>query len=412
LFRPLTLFVGLRYATVRRGSQLVSFLSGVSILGLVMGVALLVVVLSVMSGFDKEMRTRILAMVPQASIMNWAPMVEWELVAQTALATEGVEAVAPFIKIQGMLIKGRQAQGVELLAVDVKLERTVSVLSEFIIAGEFDSLADNSSLLLSQSLANKLRVKLNDSIALVLPGSSRDGKISPSASRFTVTAIFKTDTEIDNSAVYISLAKGQQLAGYVDSVEGVQLKVSDLMQAREIARKVLFELPNGYYSRDWTISHGNLYEAIQMSRRLVSLLLFIIIAVAAFNVVTALFMVVNDKRSDIAVWQTMGMPPAKIMQIFLIQGLIIGVIGTSLGVLLGLGLALSITDLVAGLENLIGYQFLKSDIYPVTYLPSDIRWQDVSSIAAVALVLSIMASIYPAWRASKLQPADSLRYDA
>jgi lipoprotein-releasing system permease protein len=144
----------------------------------------------------------------------------------------------------------------------------------------------------------------------------------------------------------------------------------------------------------------------------VSLLLFIIIAVAAFNVVTALFMVVNDKRSDIAVWQTMGMPPAKIMQIFLIQGLIIGVIGTALGVLLGLGLALSITDLVAGLENLIGYQFLKSDIYPVTYLPSDIRWQDVSSIAAVALVLSIMASIYPAWRASKLQPADSLRYDA
>ena len=412
MFRPLTFSVGLRYATVRRGSQLVSFLSGVSILGLVMGVALLVVVLSVMSGFDKEMRTRILAMVPQASILSLEPMIEWKSIAQQALATEGVEAAAPFIKIQGMLIKGRQAQGVELMAVAPSLERRVSVLPEFIIEGDFDSLADNSSLLLSQSLANKLRVELNDSIALVLPGSSRDGNISPSASRFTVTAIFKTDTEIDNSAVYISLAKGQQLAGYVDSVEGVQLRVSDLMQAREIAHKVLFQLPNGYYSRDWTVTHGNLYEAIQMSRRLVSLLLFIIIAVAAFNVVTALFMVVNDKRSDIAVWQTMGMPPAKIMQIFLIQGLIIGFIGTLLGVLLGVALALSITDLVAGLENLIGYQFLKSDIYPVTYLPSDVRWQDVLSIASVALVLSIIASIYPAWRASKLQPADSLRYDA
>jgi lipoprotein-releasing system permease protein len=377
-----------------------------------MGVALLVVVLSVMSGFDKEMRTRILAMVPQASILSWEPMTDWELISQQALATEGVEAAAPFIKIRGMLIKGRQAHGVELLAVDAALERGVSVLPEFIIEGAFDSLTDNSSLLLSQSLANKLGVKLSDSIALVLPGSSRAGKISPSASRFTVTAIFKTDTEIDNSAVYISLAKGQQLAGYVDSVEGVQLKVSDLMQAREIARKVLFQLPNGYYSRDWTVSHGNLYEAIQMSRRLVSLLLFIIIAVAAFNVVTALFMVVNDKRSDIAVWQTMGMPPAKIMQIFLIQGLIIGFIGTLLGVLLGVALALSVTDLVSGLENLIGYQFLKSDIYPVTYLPSDVRWQDVLSIASVALVLSIIASIYPAWRAGKLQPADSLRYDA
>jgi lipoprotein-releasing system permease protein len=377
-----------------------------------MGVALLVVVLSVMSGFDKEMRTRILAMVPQASILSWEPMTDWELISQQALATEGVEAAAPFIKTRGMLIKGRHAHGVELLAVDAALERGVSVLPEFIIEGDFDSLTDNSSLLLSQSLANKLGVKLSDSIALVLPGSSRAGKISPSASRFTVTAIFKTDTEIDNSAVYISLAKGQQLAGYVDAVEGVQLKVSDLMQAREIARKVLFQLPNGYYSRDWTVSHGNLYEAIQMSRRLVSLLLFIIIAVAAFNVVTALFMVVNDKRSDIAVWQTMGMPPSKIMQIFLIQGLIIGFIGTLLGVLLGVALALSVTDLVAGLENLIGYQFLKSDIYPVTYLPSDVRWQDVLSIASVALVLSIIASIYPAWRASKLQPADSLRYDA
>ena len=202
------------------------------------------------------------------------------------------------------------------------------------------------------------------------------------------------------------------MAGYVDSVEGVQLRVSDLMQARQIARKVLFQLPNGYYSRDWTVTHGNLYEAIQMSRRLISLLLFIIIAVAAFNVVTALFMVVNDKRSDIAVWQTMGMPPSKIMQIFLIQGLIIGFIGTLFGVLLGVALALSITDLVAGLESLIGYQFLKSDIYPVTYLPSDVRWQDVLSIASVALALSIIAAIYPAWRASKLQPADSLRYDA
>jgi lipoprotein-releasing system permease protein len=377
-----------------------------------MGVALLVLVLSVMSGFDKEMRTRILAMVPQASILHWEPMVEWESIAQQALTTEGVEAAAPFIKLRGMLIKGRHAQGVEILAVDASLERDVSVLPEFVIEGNFDSLAVSSSLLLSQTLANKLRVTLNDSIALVLPNAGRDGKVSPSASRFTVTAIFKTDTEIDNSSVYISLAKGQQLAGYLDSVEGVQLKVGDLMQARAIARKVLFELPNGYYSRDWTVTHGNLYEAIQMSRRLVSLLLFIIIAVAAFNVVSALFMVVNDKRSDIAVWQTMGMPPAKIMQIFLIQGLIIGFIGTLLGVLLGVVLALSITDLVAGLENLIGYQFLKSDIYPVTYLPSDVRWQNVLSIASISLVLSIMASIYPAWRASKLQPADSLRYDA
>ncbi|MEH6549702.1 MAG: lipoprotein-releasing ABC transporter permease subunit [Pseudomonadales bacterium] len=409
MFQPLPLFIGLRYSLASGGSQLVSFLSRVSMLGLILGVALLVLVLSVMNGFDRELRTRILAMVPQASILQAGPMQDWQTVVDMAMARPEILAAAPYIELQGMLVKADRAQGVQLYAVDPVAEAKISAVPEYITEGHFIDLADNvDGIVISHMLAQKLKTKIGNSVALVLPAPVRS---TPNLSRLKVVAIFRTDTELDNGLAYIHLHKGQALGGFGDAVEAVQIKVTDLMASGSSARSLVSQLPAGYYYRDWRLSHGNLFEAIQLSKRLVSILLLIIIAVAAFNVVTALIMVVTDKRGDVAILQTLGLAPRRIMGVFLIQGLVIAIIGTVLGVLLGLFLALVATDAVAGIEHLLGYQFLKSDVYPVTYLPTDIRMGDIVAISMTAIGLSVLAALYPAWQATRILPADALRYD-
>jgi lipoprotein-releasing system permease protein len=414
VFRPLPLFLGLRYGASRQGTPLVAFLSRVSAAGLALGVALLILVLAVMNGFDREMRVSILAMVPHATLHQPGGMRDWQAVVASAETHQHVLSAAPYAQVQAMLMAADQAQAVMLHAVIPEREAQLSIVEQYMVQGSFlDLAAAPHGIVLSQLLADKLGVGAGDAIALVVPrGGAASGKrLLPRIHRASVVGVYASHTEIDNVLVYIPLSFGQQIEGLGEAVHGVQIKVDDLMRAPQIARDVLQQLPGTYYSRDWMQSHGNLFEAIQLSKKLVSFLVFIIIGVAAFNVVTAMIMVVRDKRGDIAILQTMGLGRSDIMQLFVFQGLVIGVIGTVVGALLGVLLAANATMMVHWLEVLLDYQFLKSDVYPVTYLPTDIRLADVALVCGAALGLSLLATLYPAWRATRLLPAQVLRYD-
>lgn len=414
MFYPLSVFLGLRYGTARQGSPLVAFLSRVSAAGLALGVALLILVLSVMNGFDRELRLRILAMVPHASIMAPAGIEDWPKVVEQAEQTEGVLGAAPYVQLQAMLMAGNRAHAVMLQGVIPEREAAMSIIEDTMVEGSLRTTAiDGNAVIISRVLADQLGVGLGQSIALVLPrnAAAGNGRLAPMIHRAEVAGIYQSDTEIDNFMAYLPLGFAQQMGQLGNSVHGVQLKVSDLMAANQIAREVLKQLPPELYVQDWMRSHGNLFEAIQLSKKLVSLLVFIIIAVAAFNVVTAMIMVVRDKQGDIAILQTMGLTQSDIMKLFIFQGLVIGLVGTVLGALIGVLLASNITALVQGLEGLLDYQFLKSEVYPVTYLPADIRAGDIVLVCGTALALTLLATVYPAWRASRLLPAEVLRYD-
>ncbi len=414
MFYPLSVFLGLRYGTARQGSPLVAFLSRVSAVGLALGVALLILVLSVMNGFDREMRQRILAMVPHASIMAPGGIEDWPAVVALAEQADGVVGAAPYVQLQAMLMAGNRAHAVMLQGIIPEREAAMSIIEETMVEGSLRRMAiDDNTVVMSRVLADQLGVAVGQSIALVLPRSAAagSGRLAPMIYRAEVAGIYQSNTEIDNFMAYLPLGFAQQLGQLGTSVHGVQLKVKDLMAANRIAREVLEQLRPEMFVQDWMRTHGNLFEAIQLSKKLVSLLVFIIIAVAAFNVVTAMIMVVRDKQGDIAILQTMGLAQADIMKLFIFQGLVIGLVGTTIGAVIGLLLANNITSLVQGLEGLLDYQFLKSEVYPVTYLPADIRVGDIVLVCGTALALTLLATIYPAWRASRLLPAEVLRYD-
>lgn len=378
-----------------------------------MGVALLILVLAVMNGFDREMRVRILAMVPHATIFGAGAMQEWPEVVAIAERTPGVTGAAPFVQMQAMLMAGDQARAVLLQAV-LPERKALSVVRDFMVEGEFtDLLRNEHGVVVSRVLADKLGAQVGRNVAVVVPADGKQGatRLMPRIYQARIVGIYASNTEIDNFLAYIPLGFGQRIAHLGSGVHGVQLKVEDLMTAGHTAGRVLQQLQGAYYARDWTRTHGNLFEAIQLSRKLVSFLVFIIIAVAAFNVVTAMIMVVRDKQGDVAILQTMGMEQGDIVKLFVFHGLVIGLIGTGIGAAAGLLLAANITGLVQWLEQLLDYQFLKSDVYPVTYLPADIRAEDVGLVCATALALTLVATLYPAWRAARLLPADVLRYD-
>jgi lipoprotein-releasing system permease protein len=309
---------------------------------------------------------------------------------------------------------GSKAQAVLLHGVIPEREAALSIVEQTMVEGRFQDMKEASdAVILSRVVADKLGVRMGHTIAIVLPnsGASGSGRLLPEIHRARVAGIYASNTEIDNFMVYIPLDFAQQIAHLGADVHGVQLKVRDLMTAGQVARDLLQQLPEGFFAQDWMRSHGNLFEAIQLSKKLVSLLVFIIVAVAAFNVVTAMIMVVRDKQGDVAILQTMGMAQSDIMKLFVFQGLVIGLIGTFFGAVVGVLLAVNVTTLVQGLEGLLDYQFLKSEVYPVTYLPADIRLPDILLVCATALGLTLLATIYPAWRASRLLPAEVLRYD-
>lgn len=413
MFQPLTAFIGVRYVGARRRSQLVSFLSLVSMAGLVLAVSLLITVLSVMNGFDRELRERILAVVPKATLNGQEPLLDWRWLVEEAERHPEVVAAAPFVHLQAMINFRGKVEPALLYGIEPSLEVRVSPIQKYLKNPEaLMSLSPGArTLLLGGNLARRLGVSAGDAVTLVVPEARATGeRVAPRLQRYEVAGIFVTGTELDNALGLMHLADAGPLAGYGEGVQGIRLEVRDLFQAGRVAQELQAVLP-GLEARDWTRTHGNLYQAVQMSKRLVSLLLVIIIAVAAFNVVSTLVMVVMDKQADIAILRTLGASPGQIQRIFMVQGTCIGLVGTLLGLLLGVLLSAVVGDVVAWIEQLSGVKFLKPDVYPVSYLPSDLRWTDVGLVCGSALAMSFLATLYPAWRAARVQPAEALRYE-
>ena len=404
--------IALRYVISGQHGSLVAFISRLSMFGLVLGVALLVVVLSVMNGFDRELRERILRVVPQVTLYSLGELRDWRAVANELQAHDQVMAAAPFIAFQGLLINGAHVDTVLGYGIDPVAEARVSALQDYIVRGDIAALATrNDALALSEILADSLKVDIGDVLMLMVPESVQGGEPVPRVARVEVVAVYATGTEIDNSLALASLQGTAELLGMTGRVEGLRLHIRDLFRAPVLAQQLRSDYYGDFLVGDWTRSYGNLFHAIQLSRRLVGILVFLIIAVAVFNVVATLVLVVGEKRGDVAILRTLGASPRQIMAIFMLQGGLIGLLGAGVGVLLGVLLSLTISDLVEALERLLDVDFLKSDVYPVSYLPADLQMQDVALVGLVALSMSLVATLYPAWRAARLPPAEVLRHE-
>ncbi|WP_101759593.1 lipoprotein-releasing ABC transporter permease subunit [Oceanicoccus sp. KOV_DT_Chl] len=423
MFNPYPLFIGIRYAGARRRSQLVSFISLVSMMGMALGVALLILVLSVMNGFDREMRNKILGLVPHINITSYQvqdtsveQQASWKQIENKIMHHPQVQAVAPFVQLNAMLLRGTNVEGVLIYGINPEREKSVSILADYVDNTALDNLQDSTErlspgILLGAALAKRVGVSVGDTVSVMVPQETDSGRLNPSFVQLTVADIFTTGTELDQSVALISLHRAISLIPPQQRQQGLRVTVTDTFEAPRIAWELSQNIPYGFTTRDWTRTHGNLYSAIQLSKQLVGLMLVTIIAVAAFNVVSALIMIVTDKRGEIAILRTAGASPSGVMAVFMVQGTLIALIGTGIGCILGVLLAISITEIVAALQTLLGVQFLNSDVYPIDYLPSDLRIQDVIAVSATAFVMSVLATVYPAWRASRVQPADALRYE-
>ncbi|MBS3666869.1 MULTISPECIES: lipoprotein-releasing ABC transporter permease subunit [Halomonadaceae] len=409
----LPFLVGLRYVRAKRRNHFISFISLTSMLGLMLGVAVLILVLSVMNGFDHELRTRILGMVPHAKIESRVGMVEWQTLAEELMQRERVIGAAPYVEQQGMFSVGGRNQGAMVNGIDPDWEDRVSIIGEHMRQGELSDLVPGEwHVVLGSMLARNLGVGVGDRVTLLVPEASiTPAGVFPRLKRFTVSGIFSVGAELDANLAYANIEDMQTLARLGDAVGGLRLELDDLFAASSETQAILNELGPEYRGSDWTFSQGNLFQAIQMEKRMIALLLTVIIAVAAFNIVSTLVMVVTDKRADIAILRTIGAKPSSIMGIFIVQGMAIGFIGIAIGVAVGVLLALTIADLIGWVEGTLGIQFLDAGVYFISDLPSRLQWNDVSRIVLAAFGLTFLSTLYPAWRAAKVQPADVLRYE-
>ncbi|MDP5210214.1 lipoprotein-releasing ABC transporter permease subunit [Microbulbifer sp. 2205BS26-8] len=417
MFKPIPTFIGLRYAGARRrgddSAGLVSFISGLSMTGLILGVALMIVVMSIMNGFDRELRERILGIMPHATIYNASPAIDWSALRRQLAADPEVMSAAEVWQVNALARRGGEVTPLLVQGINPGTIVEVSSIRDFLGSEAFPKLMDTvePGIILGRGIAEKLGVTQGAYLSLIVPDNDSAGgdRRSARVAGFRVADIFHSGTVLDQSLALVSWDQAQALAGNGGGA-GVQLRVADMLEANWIMRRLLRALDQpGYYGTDWSRTHGNLYQAIQMSRNLVGLLVLLIIAIAAFNVVSTLVMVVVDKHTDIAILRTMGASTQQILLTFVSQGALVGLVGAVFGGALGVLGALTVTDLVAGLESAFGVQFLKSDVYPVDYLPSELAWSDVALVVGAGILLSLLATLYPAWQASRVQPAAALR---
>ena len=411
MFKPISLYIGLRYTRARRSNHFISFIALVSMIGLTLGVAVLITVLAVMNGFDRELKNRVLGMVPQATVSSTQILTDWPVLAKKIEQQPHVAGVAPFTQLQGMITAQGQVAGVMVTGIEPSLEKKVSIIQNHMVQGSIDQLKPGEfGIVLGKQLTDSLGLSLNDNVTLVLPEATPSAAgVIPRFKRFKIVGIFSIGAEVDSSLGYIALNDASTLLRLPDGAQGIRMKLDNIFLAPEVSREIVRELPGNFYASDWTYTHGNLFSAIQMEKAMVSLLLFLIVLVAAFNIVSSLVMVVTDKKADIAILRTLGASPKTITKIFMVQGSIIGVIGTLSGAVLGVIFASTVSGLLGWINNTFGLHLF--DAYFINYLPTYLRWQDVLLIVTVSLLLSFLATIYPAWRAAKIQPAEALRYE-
>jgi len=412
---PFELLIGLRYTHAKRRNHFISFISIVSMAGIALGVMALIVVLSVMNGFQEELRARILGVAAHLEISGPGERIaDWRAVLAHAKQHRDVVAGAPFVNSQGMLANGEFVRGAIIRGVDPALENRVADFASHMKSGRLDDLrAGDFGILLGAELARALNVAPGDKVVLLSPqGNITPAGVMPRVKQFTVAGIFEAGMfEYDSGLALIHLQDAQKLLRLGDDVSGVRLKLRDLFRAPVVTRDLSQSLVGDYYLVDWTQSHANFFRAVAIEKRMMFLILMLIVAVAAFNIVSTLVMAVTDKQSDIAILRTLGARPASIMKIFIVQGAFIGVFGTVLGIVSGVALALNLETVVPFIERLAGMDLFPADVYYINELPSKLDWSEVGLIAGISFLISLVATLYPSWRASRINPAEALRYE-
>lgn len=416
MFRPLALYIGLRYTRAKRRNHFISFIALTSMIGIALGVTVLITVLSVMNGFDQEIRNRIFGMASQVTINGVSqPISDWQKLSTQVMHQPDVVGSAPFVNGQGILISQGQPHPVIIIGVLPKQEANVSSLAQKMIAGSFDHLQPKRfGIVLGEQLALSLGVDVGDKVNLMVPSVTvTPVALMPRFKTFTVVGVFRVGRGFGfDNLTYINMHDAQTLFQFGSDVSGLRLKIKDLYAAPRIADDIAKQLSPDYQVSNWTLDYGSIMHAIALEKTMMFLILLLLIAISAFNLVSSLMMVVTDKRSDIAILRTLGATPMTIMSIFMVQGSVIGIFGTVLGLVGGITLATHVSELLTFIEHTFHIQLLSSNVYFfVSSLPSQLESDDIIKISIAALGMSFIATIYPAWRAARTEPAEALRYE-
>lgn len=415
MIQPLELLIGLRYTRAKRRNHFISFISATSMIGVVLGVWALITVMSIMNGFHKDLRDRILFVVSHVTVSDVrGSLGDWQGVSTLVARNPEVQAQSPFILGQGMITKGSEVTGALIRGILPEQEREVSEVLDHIVEGNSDALKPGDfGIILGDTLARILGVRLGEKVTVVAPkGKVTPAGLLPRLKRFTVVGLFKINMhEYDSGIALIHIDDAARLLGMKNEVSGLRLKLNDVDLAPRVSRQIAQDLQQNYRIRDWTQEHSNFFRALEIEKRVVFIVLMLIIAVAAFNIVSTLVMIVTDKQPDVAILRTLGMSPGGVMKVFMVQGTVIGVVGTLVGAALGVLTALNVKTIIPAIERFFNTELFPVSVYVITDFPAELRWLDVSWVVVISLMLSFLATLYPAWRASRVQPADALRYD-
>lgn len=412
MFQPYALYVGLRYSRTRHSSRFIRFISASSIVGIALGVIALILGLSAMNGFEREMRNRVLSVIPHAEVQVVSgSMHQWREAAAELRKQPGITGVAPLVTINGMLEAGTKMKAIQVRGVVPDAEGEISEASKYMTGSGLHALVPGQyDIIIGQQIAKKLNVHIGDSVTMLMPApnSGSNAFAAPLQREFKVVGLLKLGGQLDGYLGYIHLQDAQQVLQLGDSVQGLSMQVSDVLEAKTIAYRAANQLPYRMYLHTWMGTQGYLYQDIQMVRTVMYVVLLMVVAVACFNIVSTLVMAVNEKRGDIAILKTMGASNAQIRAIFITQGMVNGVLGAGIGAILGCLLSDYLTQIIRVIEGIIGHKFLNPEIYFIDFLPSELHLSDVVIVTSVAVLMSLIATLYPAWRASKLMPAREL----
>lgn len=416
MFKPAPVFIGLRYTRAKRRNHFISFISLTSMLGIALGVMALITVLSVMNGFDREIKKRVFSMVPPITVSSITGYLsDWNSLQKTLQGVPGIVNTAPFVNGEALLTFGPQVAPVLLNGILPEEEKKITAISEKVVLGKLSDLMPGKfTIILGEELAKRLNVSVGDKVTAVTPQMSlTPAGVVPRFKRFTVVGIFNAGSGFgfDAALAFTHLNDAQKLYGVGKLVSGIHVSLQNVFAAPQMSKDLSLKLSSSAYITNWTDQFGAFFHAVRLEKTMMFFILLLIVAVAAFNLVATLVMVVNDKEADIAIMRTFGATPRMIMSIFMVQGGVIGLVGTLLGVLGGIWLTFHVTEIVNWIEHVFHVQFLSSSVYFVDYLPSELQWLDVTEIGLTALVLSFLATIYPAWQASRMDPVEALRYE-
>lgn len=416
MFRPASVFIGLRYTRAKRRNHFISFISLMSMAGIALGVIVLITVLSVMNGFDQEIKKRVFSMVPPITVgSNVGSIINWQELEGILKENHNVTAVAPFITGQILLTSAGSVQPALVSGIVPDAEKNISQLVEKMVRGTlYDLTATKFGIVLGEDLADRLDVTVGDKVTVVTPQMSLSpAGVIPRFKRFTVTGIFRAGSGFgfDAGLAFINLADAQKLFGMNTNVTGLHVSIKDVYAAPKISAEIEGQLNTAAHVTNWTEQFGAFFHAVSLEKTMMFFILLLIIAVAVFNLICTLVMAVNEKTADIAILRTFGATPRMIMAIFIVQGAVVGVTGTLIGIIGGVALAYNVTEIVNWIQQVFHVQFLSSSVYFVNYLPSQLQWADVVKISSFALILSLLATLYPAWRASRTEPVEALRYE-